>query len=134
MLLEISNNSNNCVLFYNNIFENNNFENNNYICKNIDKSHICICNEESHLNPFLMSLGSVGSWHHYAPLDTTYQRNYYIIPAYGTPVDTVLVELYNVIYGSLGESVSDSNSLTSQLGTIRINKSYKIKFLKDIKC
>lgn len=70
--------------------------------------HDCVDSQNS---SFLVPLGSVGYWHHYATGavrsgdsgDNKY-RDYYIVPAYGTPTGTTLIELYSAVYGGKKQS------------------------------
>ncbi len=70
--------------------------------------HNCVDSQNS---SFLVPLGSVDYWHHYATGaiasadggDNKY-RDYYIVPAYGTPTNTTLIELYSAVYGGKKQS------------------------------
>ena len=71
---------------------------------------------DSQNSSFLIPLGSVNYWHHYATGaiashdtgDNKY-RDYYIVPAYGTPTGTTLIELYSAEYGGKKQTYAGSD-------------------------
>lgn len=76
-----------------------------------DNTWSCIFDCRSQTASFLVPLGSVNYWHHYATGaiasgdsgDNKY-RDYYIVPAYGTPANTTLIELYSAEYSGKKQS------------------------------
>lgn len=81
-----------------------------------DSTWSCLFDCRNQTASFLVPLGSVGYWHHYATGaigssdsgDNKY-RDYYIVPAYGTPIGTTLIELYSAEYGGKKQSYGGSD-------------------------
>ena len=99
---------------------------------------INICSDGTQ-NPFLMPLGTIGWWYHYAAGangssdsgDNSQWRHYTLLPMYGTPSGKKLAEVYKITYGSFKARYDNTND------RVYINR-YKegatpIK-IKEVKC
>lgn len=81
---------------------------------------------------FFMPLGTVGYWHHYATGafgssddgDNLY-RAYYIVPAYGTPSGTELIELYDATFHGQKARVSKNDSTIVWLNVLKSTSNKK---------
>ena len=89
-----------------------------------DNTYITMCNSGSQNNSFLIPLGTVNYWHHYTTGaigshddgDHKY-RDYYIVPAYGTPTGTALIDLYSATYAGKKQSYNGSEYWLNYLKT-----------------
>ena len=89
---------------------------------------------------FLTPLGTVDWWHHYATGacgssdsgDAT-QRNYWIVPIYGTPKGTLLAKLYRVVYKGYYCTDDPKNKTWINLIDVNVGDGGKY-FVKDIIC
>ena len=74
------------------------------------------------VDSFLMPLGSVGYWHHYATgsinsndSGDTSNRTYYIVPAYGTPTGTQLIDRRFVTFTGVRQAIAAGSSTLAWL-------------------
>ena len=99
-----------------------------------DNTYRQVYNVSNQPDSFLIPVGGIDWWYHYASGacgsadsgDTKY-RDYYVVPAYGTPIGTSLIDLYAATFTGSRQEVSAGGS------TLWINKLKTSSFLKTIK-
>lgn len=123
MVLEMSSNRAYCIAF--NKQDDNNP--NRYLAAVYrDSTYRTIRDHASQGSSFLVPIAALNYWYHYATGaagsgddgDNKY-RDYYLIPAYGTPSGTVLADIYDATY--TGERAQISSSNTSLLWLNKLN-------------
>lgn len=97
-----------------------------------DSTWSCLFDCRTQTSSFLVPLGSVGYWHHYATgavgsMDggDNKNRDYYIVPAYGTPTGTTLIELYSAEYGGKKQSYNGKDYWLNWLTSSTLIKTVK---------